>query len=99
MVPEPAMATEVSGLSGRLVAEHRLDLEKFLEAVLVPLAHQDGPEDLLARDGHLGPYAGEHGRPHVIAVAESLGSAGPARDQHRAFPNAGLDELLDLVEL
>ena len=43
--------------------------------------------------------ADEHRRADVIAAVEAGRTAGPARGEPRAFPDSGLDQPLDLVEL
>src|SRR5215471_4161100 len=148
-----------AGASGWLVAEHRLDLQELLEAVLSPLAAvarllvpakgrrhvsrgsvqadltgpklrghparvaeiaglhvpgepvygvvgeldhlllglvgedgEYGPEDLLARDRHVGLHVGEHRRPHVVAAGEALGPAGAPGHEGGALADARLDQ-------
>ena len=60
---------------------------------------QHRAENLLTRDAHVVVDVGEHRRPHEIAAVEAFRPAGATSDQARALVDAGLDQVLHLLEL
>src|SRR5690554_5335852 len=93
-------ALRVAGLYKARQAEGRVigDFDRFVLGFVVEDG-EDGSEDFFARNGHLRCHIAEYGGVNVVAAVHFGRTARAPGDQSRAFGNAGLNELLDLVEL
>ncbi len=91
---------EVAGLhiGGEPVLGVVADIDSLIDRVVAEDG-QDGPEDLFFGDGHVIGDVRKDGGLHIVALVQTLRPASAADDQRRALVDAGLDQLLDLVEL
>ena len=74
------------------------DLDRLLFAVELH-DRQNRPKDFLARDGHVGGHVCKDGGFDKEPAVQAVGPSGAARNQTRAFVDALLDQVLNLVEL
>jgi hypothetical protein len=66
---------------------------------LWPMIDNTGPKYLLPHDRYIVGHIGKCGRPYVVALVQSLGSAEPASDQRGTLVDALLDKTLPLVPM